>query len=78
MGRTRTLQPAKPAGTEFWKRELGFDAEVRIGDESGLKIASLARTLIGQGLCWDNEALSAAVSSARSCCGTSEESPAGV
>ena len=48
-------ESAQLAG-EMWKRELGLDTEVRVGDESALKKSTLAQTLNGQILWRDNEA----------------------
>ena len=48
-------ESAQLAG-EMWKRELGLDTEVRVGDETALKKATLAQTLNGQILWRDNEA----------------------
>jgi len=48
-------ESAQLAG-EYWKKELGIDTEVRVGDESNLKKATLARTLNGQILWRENEA----------------------
>ena len=57
---TSTAMPFLPESAqlaaEFWRRELGIDTEVRVGDESALKKATLAQTLNGQILWRDNEA----------------------
>ena len=57
---TSTAMPFLPESAqlaaEFWSRELGIDTEVRVGDESALKKATLARELNGQVLWRDNEA----------------------
>jgi peptide/nickel transport system substrate-binding protein len=41
---------------EFWKRELGLDVEVKVGDEATLKKQTIADELDGQVLWRDNEA----------------------
>jgi peptide/nickel transport system substrate-binding protein len=64
------LPESAQLAAEFWKNELGIDAEVRVGDESDLKKATLARTLNGQVLWRDNEAGVDAVSTSRSSYGT--------
>ena len=48
-------ESAQLAG-EMWKQELGLDTEVRVGDETALKKATLAQNLNGQILWRDNEA----------------------
>jgi peptide/nickel transport system substrate-binding protein len=57
---TSTAMPFLPESAqlaaEFWRRELGIDTEVRVGDESALKKATLAQELNGQILWRDNEA----------------------
>ena len=69
-----TAMPFLPESAQlaasFWREELGLDAEVRVGDESALKKATLARTLNGQILWRDNEARVDARSIARSSYGT--------
>ena len=40
---------------ENWKRELGIETKVVVGDETALKKATLAQTLHGQVLWRDNE-----------------------
>ena len=43
-------------GAEFWKRELGFDGEVKVGEEAGLrKSVTLTEDLFGQIYWRDNE-----------------------
>ena len=42
-------------GADFWRRELGIDAEVRVGDETGLKKGHNAGDLNGEILWRDNE-----------------------
>jgi peptide/nickel transport system substrate-binding protein len=42
-------------GAEFWKRELGLDVEVRVGDSTGVKEMRAAGELNGQVLWRDNE-----------------------
>jgi len=39
---------AAQLGAEFWKRELGLDAEVRVGDSTGIKERDVAGELHGQ------------------------------
>ena len=54
-------------GAEFWKRELGIDAEVRVGDQSALKKACrLTEDCYGQILWRDNETKLDGVGSLRS------------
>ena len=54
-------------GADFWKRELGLDVEVRVGDEAALKKAArLTEGLYGQILWRDNETKLDAVGSLRS------------
>jgi peptide/nickel transport system substrate-binding protein len=64
------LPESAQLAADFWKNELGIDTEVRVGDESDLKKATLARTLNGQVLWRDNEAGVDAVSISRSSYGT--------
>jgi peptide/nickel transport system substrate-binding protein len=54
-------------GAEFWKRELGIDAEVRVGDQSALKKSCrLTEDCYGQILWRDNETKVDGVGSLRS------------
>jgi peptide/nickel transport system substrate-binding protein len=64
------LPESAQLAADFWKTELGIDAEVRVGDESDLKKATLARTLNGQILWRDNETGIDAVATNRSSYGT--------
>jgi hypothetical protein len=41
---------------DFWRRDLGLDVEVKVGDETALKQAFLTPELHGQILIRDNEA----------------------
>ena len=51
------LPESAQLAASFWERELGLDVEVRVGDESALKKATLdPPTLYGQVLWRDNEA----------------------
>jgi ABC-type transport system substrate-binding protein len=43
-------------GAEFWRRELGLDVEVRVGDSTGINERQRAGELNGQILWRDNEA----------------------
>ncbi len=53
---TPLMPEAAQLGAEFWKRELGLDAEVRVGDQAALKKAyQLTEELYGQILWRDNE-----------------------
>jgi peptide/nickel transport system substrate-binding protein len=47
---------AAQLGAEFWRRELGLDVEVRVGDSVGIKQRQRAGELNGQILWRDNEA----------------------
>ena len=59
---------------EMWKRELGLDTAVRVGDEAALKEASsLTKDLHGQILWRDNESRIDAADTIRSGYGTPEE-----
>jgi peptide/nickel transport system substrate-binding protein len=59
---------------EMWKRELGLDTEVRVGDEAALKEASsLTKDLHGQILWRDNETRIDAADTIRSGYGSPEE-----
>ena len=50
------LPESAQLGAEFWKRELGLDVEVRIGDEAALKeVTQLTEDLYGQIFWRDNE-----------------------
>lgn len=68
------LPESAQLAAEYWKNELGIDAEVRVGDESDLKKATLARTLNGQVLWRDNEAGVDATSIQVSSYGTADHS----
>ena len=68
------LPESAQLAADYWKKELGIDTEVRVGDESNLKKATLARTLNGQVLWRDNEAGVEAAGSARSSYGTPDHS----
>ena len=46
---------AAQLAAEFWKKELGLDVEVRVGDEGGIKKAQYGRQLDGQIMWRDNE-----------------------
>jgi peptide/nickel transport system substrate-binding protein len=50
------LPESAQLAAEFWRRELGLDVEVRVGDETALKGATLTDELHGQILWRDNEA----------------------
>ena len=50
------LPESAQLAADFWRRELGLDVEVRVGDEAALKAATLADDLHGQVLWRDNEA----------------------
>jgi peptide/nickel transport system substrate-binding protein len=50
------LPESAQLAAEFWRRELGLDVEVRVGDETALKGATLTEELHGQILWRDNEA----------------------
>ena len=50
------LPESAQLAAEMWKQELGLDTEVRVGDETALKKATLAQNLNGQILWRDNEA----------------------
>ena len=71
---TSTAMPFLPesaqVAADFWRKELGLDVEVRVGDESTLKKATLAQELNGQILWRDNEARIDAASISRSSYGT--------
>ena len=71
---TSTAMPFLPesaqVAADFWRKELGLEVEVRVGDESTLKKATLAQELNGQILWRDNEARIDAASIARSAYGT--------
>jgi peptide/nickel transport system substrate-binding protein len=72
-----TASPLMPESAQlaadFWKRELGLDVEVRVGDEAALKKASsLTEELYGQILWRDNETRIDAADSLRSGYGTPE------
>ena len=49
------LPESAQLAADFWKRELGIDTEVRVGDEVGLKKARKTGELNGQMLWRDNE-----------------------
>lgn len=68
------LPESAQLAADYWKNELGIETEVRVGDESNLKKATLARTLNGQILWRDNEAGVDAVSIQRSGYGTPDHS----
>jgi ABC-type transport system substrate-binding protein len=57
---------------DSWRRELGLDVEVRVGDESALKEAFLTDSLYGQILIRDNETRVDGSSSQRNAYGTPE------
>ena len=71
---TSTAMPFLPesaqVAADFWRKELGLEVEVRVGDESTLKKATLAQELNGQILWRDNEARIDAASISRSAYGT--------
>jgi peptide/nickel transport system substrate-binding protein len=71
---TSTAMPFLPesaqVAADFWRKELGLEVEVRVGDESTLKKATLAQELNGQILWRDNEARIDAASISRSSYGT--------
>ena len=46
---------AAQLAADFWKRELGLDVEVRVGDEGGIKKAQYGRQIDGQIMWRDNE-----------------------
>ncbi len=53
---TPLMPESAQLGAEFWRRELGLDVEVKIGDEGALKKAyTLSEDLYGQILWRDNE-----------------------
>ena len=60
------LPESAQLAAEFWKRELGIDTEVRVGDETALKKARKTGELNGQILWRDNEARIDAANTARS------------
>ena len=66
------LPESAQVAADFWRRELGIDAQVRVGEESGLKKALKAEKLHGQILWRDNEARIDAASINRSSYGTSD------
>jgi ABC-type transport system substrate-binding protein len=50
------LPESAQLAAEFWKRELGLDVEVKVGDEAALKkVSQLSEDLYGQILWRDNE-----------------------
>ena len=55
---------------DFWRRDLGLDVEVKVGDETALKQAFLTPDLHGQILLRDNEARVDGSSSLRTSYGT--------
>jgi peptide/nickel transport system substrate-binding protein len=65
------LPESAELAANFWRTELGIDAEVRVGDESALKQAANSSTsLYGQIIWRDNEARVDGVSTVRSGFGT--------
>jgi peptide/nickel transport system substrate-binding protein len=50
------LPESAQLAADFWRRELGLDVEVRVGDEAALKRDTLTDALHGQILWRDNEA----------------------
>jgi ABC-type transport system substrate-binding protein len=54
---------AAQLAAEFWRRELGLDAEVRVGDSTAIRGAWAAGELIGQIIWRDNETRRDAASS---------------
>jgi peptide/nickel transport system substrate-binding protein len=50
------LPESAQLAAEYWRRELGLDVEVKVGDEAALKKATLTSELYGQVLWADNEA----------------------
>jgi peptide/nickel transport system substrate-binding protein len=50
------LPESAQLAADFWKRELGLDVEVKVGDEAALKRDTLTDALHGQVLWRDNEA----------------------
>ena len=70
---TPLMPESAQLAAEFWKRELGLDVEVKVGDEAALKKAqSLTEELYGQILWRDNETRLDAVGSLRNTWGTPE------
>jgi peptide/nickel transport system substrate-binding protein len=50
------LPESSQLAADFWKKELGLDVEVKVGDEAALKRDTLTEALHGQVLWRDNEA----------------------
>jgi ABC-type transport system substrate-binding protein len=50
------LPESAQLAADFWRRELGLDVEVKVGDEAALKRDTLTDALHGQLLWRDNEA----------------------
>jgi ABC-type transport system substrate-binding protein len=50
------LPESAQLAADFWKKELGLDVEVKVGDEAALKKAALTEALHGQIIWRDNEA----------------------
>jgi ABC-type transport system substrate-binding protein len=67
------LPESAQLAANYWKTELGIDAEVRVGDETALKEADNGDSLYGQMLWRDNEARVDGTSSLRSNYGTPDD-----
>jgi ABC-type transport system substrate-binding protein len=67
------LPESAQLAANYWRTELGIDAEVRVGDETALKEADNGDVLYGQMLWRDNEARVDGTSSLRSNYGTPDD-----
>src|ERR671914_1184182 len=67
------LPESAQLAANYWRTELGIDAEVRVGDETALKEADNTDSLYGQMIWRDNEARVDGVSSLRSGYGTPDD-----